>query len=163
VISILVPEGAAPMSTDATRTAMNSVRLEQTLDVSKSRAYNCALDILRAYKLSGNFPINLQIVLQDLGALPYIAFVIEPKRCCSDRRRVLFRPRDNVDADTFSVMIQSVKDRIAFEAQEARWISWGRTLIAQRTFTLFYAIAIRLFWTLMGREHTKCIEKLSTL
>jgi hypothetical protein len=142
---------------------MNSVRLEQTLDVSESRAYDCALDILRAYKLSGNFPINLQIVLQDLGALAHVAFVIEPKRFCSDRRRVVFQPRDNVDADTFSVMIQSIKDRIAFEAQETRWISWGRTLIAQRRLTLFYATAARLFWSLMAREHTKCIEKISTL
>jgi hypothetical protein len=151
------------MSTDAIRTTMNSVRLEQTLDVSESRAYDCALDILRAYKLSGNFPINLQIVLQHLGALAHVAFVIEPKRFCSDCRRVVFWPRDNVDADTFSVMIQSIKDRIAFKAQEPRWIPWRRTLIAQRTFTLSYAIAASHFWTLVGRERTRCIEKVSTL
>ena len=112
------------MSTDAIRTAMNSVRLEQTLDVSESRAYDCALDILHAYKLSGNFSINLQIVLDDLGASADIAFVIEPKRFCSDRRRVVFQPRDDVDADTFSAMIRSIKDRIGVEAQQPRWIGW---------------------------------------
>jgi hypothetical protein len=126
-----------------------SVRLGQALDISESRAYDCALDILRAYKLSGNFPINLQIVLKDLGALADIEFVIEPKRFYSDRRRVVFRPRDNVNTDTFSAMMRSIKDRIGFESQQARWISRGQTSIVKRTFMLLYEIAVRHLWNLI--------------
>jgi hypothetical protein len=35
--------------------------------------------------LSGNFPINLQIVLKDASFLADVAFVIGPKRFYSDR------------------------------------------------------------------------------
>jgi hypothetical protein len=142
------------MSTDAIGRAIHDVRLEQALDVSQSRTYDCALDILRAYKLSGNFPINLQIVIKDLGDLADIAFVIEPKRFYSDRRRVVFRPRDNVDADTFGAMMCSIRDRIGFEVRQPRWISWGQTSIIQRTFMLLYEIAVRRRSNLMpARAH----------
>jgi hypothetical protein len=73
--------------------------------------------------LSGNFPINLQIVLKDARFLADVAFVIEPKRFYSDRRRVVFWPRDNVDADAFSVMMRSIQDRIGYDAQQPGWIS----------------------------------------
>ena len=142
------------MSTDAIRMAIHNVRLEQALDISESRAYDCALDILQAYKLSGNFPINLQIVLKDLGALADIAFVSEPKRFYSDRRRVVFQPRNNVDAETFNAIIRSIKDRIGFEAQQPWWMSLGRTSVVQRTFMLLYEIAVRPLRNLMpARAH----------
>src|SRR6516165_7577297 len=101
----------------------HNMRLQQTLDISQSRAYDCALDILRAYKLSANFPINLQIVLKDARFLADVAFVIKPKRFYSNRRRVVFWPRDNVDADAFSVMMRLIQDRIGYDAQQPGWIS----------------------------------------
>ena len=64
---------------NALNTATSILGSEQSLDLSESRAHDCALDILQAYKLSDNFPINLQIVLTDLGAFADVAFVIEPK------------------------------------------------------------------------------------
>ena len=151
------------MSTDTIRRAIHNVRLEQALDVSESRAYDCALDILRAYKLSGNFPINLEIVLKDLGALADIAFEIEPRRFYSDCRRVLFWPRDNVDADTFSAIMRSIRDRIGFEAQQLRWVSWGRTSIVRRTFMLLYEIAARPLSNLNDGESTSGALKRSAL
>jgi len=137
------------MSTDAIRRGIHYGRLEQALDVSESRAYDCALDILRVYKLSGNFPINLQIILKDLGALADISFVIEPRRFYSDRRRVVFHPRGNVDANTFSAIMRSIKNRIGFGARQPGWISWGRTSSGQRTFMLLYERAVRPLWNLM--------------
>jgi hypothetical protein len=92
------------------------------LELSEARAYDCALKILGAYKLTGNFPIDLQIVLKDLGVLDKITYEIEPKSPLSDRRNVIFRPNDNVHMDRFSEITRSIKGRIGFDATLPWWV-----------------------------------------
>src|ERR1019366_4227450 len=50
-----------------------------TLDLSASRAHDAALDILGVYKLTGNFHINLEIVLKDLAVFDKVTYEIEPE------------------------------------------------------------------------------------
>lgn len=92
------------------------------LELSEARAYDCALEILGAYKLTGNFPIDLQIVLKDLGVLDKITYEIEPKSPLSDRRNVIFRPNDNVHMDRFSEITRSIERRIGFDATLPWWV-----------------------------------------
>jgi hypothetical protein len=99
----------------------------RTLDLSASRAHDCALDILGAYKLTGNFHINLAIVLKDLGALDEVAYEIEPETLLplrADRRHVVFRPKQDVPMDRFDEIMRSLTGRIGFEATP--W--WCRVL-----------------------------------
>jgi hypothetical protein len=89
------------------------------LDLSKSRAHDAALDILRAYKLTGNFHVNLEIVLKGIGVFDKVTYQIErnPKLSyCQDCRHVLFKPNENVPNDMFGEIIKSIKARIAFDA-----------------------------------------------
>ena len=87
-----------------------------------SRAYDCALDILGAYKLTGNFHVDLQIVLKDLGVLDKITYEIEPKTPLSDCRHVIFRPNDNVHRDRFTEITRSIESRIGFNATLPWWV-----------------------------------------
>jgi hypothetical protein len=137
------------MDTDRVRIAGSSERLEQALDISESRAYECALEIIGAYRLSGNFPVNLQIVLESCGALGAIQFTIMPKRFCSDSRRVVFYARDNVYPDRFSAIIGSIRSRIGFDAQQLSSVTQGCTPIVQRTLCLLYETAACISRTLM--------------
>ena len=100
--------------------------LSRTLDLSASRAHECALDILGAYKLTGNFHINLEIVLKDLGAFDKVTYEIESETLLpfhSDRRHVVFWPNENVHIDRFGEIMRSVTGRIGFDAT-LPW--WGR-------------------------------------
>ena len=96
--------------------------INDALDLSESRAYDCAQDILGAYKLSGDFHVDLQIVLKDLGVLDKITYEIEPKAPLSDCRHVVFRPNDNVHKDRFSEIIRSIKSRIGYDATRPWWV-----------------------------------------
>jgi hypothetical protein len=53
--------------------------LARVLDVSESRTHGSALQILRAYKLTGNFHVNLEIVLKHLAAFDKVTCEIEPE------------------------------------------------------------------------------------
>jgi hypothetical protein len=53
--------------------------LARTLDLSESRAHGSTLQILRAYKLIGNFHVNCEIVLKDLAAFDKVTYEIEPE------------------------------------------------------------------------------------
>jgi hypothetical protein len=100
----------------------------RTLDLSASRAHDCALDILGAYKLTGNFYINLEIILKTLGALDEVAYEIEPEMLLpfrSDRRQVVFWPSQNVSMDRFNEIMQSLAGRIGFDAT----LPWWRRLL----------------------------------
>jgi hypothetical protein len=93
--------------------------LSRTLDLSKSRAYDAALDILGAYKLTGNFHINLEIVLKSLGAFDKVTFEVEPKAKRPhhpDCRHVVFRPSATLPLDRFGEIIRSVEAQIGFDA-----------------------------------------------
>ena len=96
--------------------------IHEALELSESRAYDCALDILRAHKLTGNFVIDLQIVLKDLGVHDKITYEIEPKSPLSDCRHVVFQPNDNVHMDRFREITRSIKDRIGFDATLPWWV-----------------------------------------
>ncbi len=89
------------------------------LDLSKSRTYDAALDILGAYKLTGNFHTNLEIVLESIGAFDEVTYELEPKAKLllhPDFRRVVFRSNAEVRADRFSEIIRSLQARIGFDA-----------------------------------------------
>jgi hypothetical protein len=89
-----------------------------TLDLSKSRAYDAALEILGAYKLTGNFCVNLEIVLGALGARNEVTFDVQPATLPyhPDCRHVEFRAKTNMSPDRFHEIVGSVKVRVAFDA-----------------------------------------------
>jgi hypothetical protein len=108
------------------RSAVSAVsydrNISHTLDLSESRTYDCALEILGAYKLTGNFPTELQIVLKELGVLDKVAYDIEPKSPLSDSRHVTFRPSDDVHVDRFREIVRSIESRIGFNATLPWWV-----------------------------------------
>lgn len=96
-------------------------RAVATLDLSELRTYDCAVAILRAYKLTGNFVTELEIVLRDLGVIDKVTYQIEPKSPLSDQRRVTFRPTATVHADRFQEIIWLVNKQIGFDATLPWW------------------------------------------
>jgi hypothetical protein len=88
-----------------------------TLDLSRSRAHDAALDILKAYKLSGNFHGNLETVLKDMGVCDLVTYQVElnPRLAFPDCRSVVFTPNEDLPDDTFGEIIRSIKARIGFE------------------------------------------------
>lgn len=92
-----------------------------TLELSKSRTYDCALDVLGAYKLTGNFPLDLEIVLKDLGVLGRVTFEIKPRHMLSDCRHVEFLAGDRLDPNQFHAVMRAIKDRIGFDAARFSW------------------------------------------
>jgi hypothetical protein len=85
------------------------------LDLSKSRANDAVLDILGAYKLTGNFHVNLEIVLKNIGAFDKVRYRVEPNPKLSyptDCRHVVFEPNENVSSHLFGEIIGSIKARI---------------------------------------------------
>jgi len=98
---------------------------ERTLDLSASRAYDSALEILGAYKLTGNFHINLEIVLKEIDAFDKVTFEVEPMSqlpYSTDCRRVLFRPNENVRTSQFSDIMRAINRRIGFDATCPWWV-----------------------------------------
>jgi len=92
-----------------------------TLELSESRTYDCALEILGAYKLTGCFPTELEIVLRDLGVLDKMTYRLEPKSPLSDSRHVVFWPNDNVHEDRFREITRLINARIGFDATLSWW------------------------------------------
>src|SRR5215470_7939763 len=104
----------------ATRSASRSC----ALDLSKSRAHDAVLDILRAHKLTGNFHVNLEIFLKAIGVFDKVTYQIERNPKLShfqDCRHVVFKPNENVPTDVFGDIIKSIEARIGFESP-----SWAR-------------------------------------
>jgi len=93
-----------------------------TLELSESRTYDAALETLGAYKLTGNFPVDLEIVLKDLRVLDKVTFEIKPKTLLSDTRHVEFRPTDKVQLDRFADIVRSVKNRIGADPTRPWWV-----------------------------------------
>jgi hypothetical protein len=100
--------------------------ISRTLDLSESRTYDAALDSLAAYKLTGNFPVDLEIVLKDLRVLDKVTFEIKLKTLLSDFRHVEFRPARHVHKDRFDEIMRSVSDRIGVEVMPPFWTSLFR-------------------------------------
>src|ERR1700685_3610614 len=118
------------MTSIATRSATSagkvwvsdSRNISQTLDLSELRTYDAALETLGAYKLTGNFPTELEIVLKDLRVLDKVTFDIKPKSPLSDCRHVEFRPTDKVHSDRFIEIMRTVKKRIGAYSMQAWWV-----------------------------------------
>ena len=102
--------------------AADSRNLSQTLALSEVRTYDAALETLGAYKLTGNFPTELEIVLKDLRVLDKVTFDIKPKSPLSDCRHVEFRPTDKVHRDRFTEIMRSVKKRIGADSTQPWWV-----------------------------------------
>jgi hypothetical protein len=95
--------------------------ISRTLDLSESRTYDAALDSLGAYKLTGNFLAELEIVLKDLRVLDKITFEIKPKSLLSDCRHVEFRPKRHVHKDRFDGIMRFISSRVGFEPTPPFW------------------------------------------
>ena len=102
--------------------ATDSGILSQTLELSELRTYDAALETLGAYKLTGHFPTELEIVLKDLRVLDEITFDIKPKSPLSDCRHVEFRPTDKVHRDRFVEIMRTVRKRIGANSTQSWWM-----------------------------------------
>jgi hypothetical protein len=119
-----VPEPALSSSEDPLRPATGHIKATRhhaqsyALDLSRSRTHDAVLDILNAYKLSGNFHGNLEIVLKDMGVFDMVSYQIEsnPALALPDCRHVVFTLNENVPGDRFDDVIATIKERIGFHA-----------------------------------------------
>jgi hypothetical protein len=94
----------------------------RTLELSEYRTYDRALETLGAYKLTGNFPTELEIVLRDMRALTMLTFEIEPKSGRSDCRRVEFRPKSNIRQQQFDDIMRHIEIELGVtEPSNAFW------------------------------------------
>jgi hypothetical protein len=101
--------------------APDSRNISQTLELSELLTYDAALETLGAYKLTGNFPTELEIVLKDLRVLDKVTFDIKPKSALSDCRHVEFRPTEKVHGDRFVEIMRTVKRRIGADSTQPWW------------------------------------------
>jgi len=102
--------------------AADSRSISQTLELSELRTYDAALETLGAYKLTGHFPTELEIVLKDLRVLDQVTFDIKPKSPLSDCRHVEFRPTDKIHGDRFIEVMRTVKKRIGAHSTQSWWV-----------------------------------------
>jgi hypothetical protein len=127
-ITIVIGGACAPSIAWAylvARQLLHRPRPSHKLALSAARAYDCALSILGAYKLTGNFHTNLELVLRDIGAFDKVTFEVKTGDrllYLTDCRRVLFRPRENVHIGQFRDIICSIKNRLEFRGIRGRWI-----------------------------------------
>jgi hypothetical protein len=119
-----MPQPAAPRCGDDPLQPAGRVTLTRhhgrpcALDLSRSRTHYAALDILEAYKLSGNFHSNLGAVLKDMGVFNMLSYQVEPNAAFTfpDRRHVVFTPAENASGDMFDHITAAIKVRIGFDA-----------------------------------------------
>jgi hypothetical protein len=96
--------------------------ISQALELSEARTYDAALETLGAYKLTGNFPTELEIVLKDLRVFDKVTFDIKPKSQLSDCRHVEFRPTDKVHRDRFAEIMRTIEKRIGADSTQPWWM-----------------------------------------
>jgi hypothetical protein len=98
---------------------------ERTLALSRMRTHDAVLDILKAYKLSGNFHTNLDLVLKDMGVSDMVTCRSEPHPAFAvpDRRHVVFTFRSDVPDGKCDGIVRAIEARIGFGPP---W--WGRLL-----------------------------------
>jgi hypothetical protein len=110
----------SPTSATKQQNADNQL-FRRTLELSESRTYDRALETLGAYKLTGNFPTELEIVLRDMRALGKVTFEIKPKSGWSDCRQVEFRPKAEVPRDHFDDILRHIKNELGSIEQKPFW------------------------------------------
>jgi hypothetical protein len=115
--SVLRPAASAP-----THWTSDPRNVGETLELSEARTYDAALDSLGAYKLTGNFPLDLEIVLKDLRVLDEVTFNVKPKTLLSDSRHVEFRPAEKVCLDRFAEVMRSIASRIGTDPARPWWV-----------------------------------------
>jgi hypothetical protein len=93
----------------------------RTLELSEARTYDRALETLGAYKLTGNFPTELEIVLKDMRALSVLTFEIKPKSGWSDCRQVEFRPRSCIRQQQFEDIVRHIDNELGVEPSKPFW------------------------------------------
>src|ERR1700733_4011108 len=93
----------------------------RTLELSEARTYDRALETLGAYKLTGNFPTELEIVLRDMRVLGKVTFEIKPKLRWSDCRQVEFRPKVEIRNDHFDDILRHIKIELGSIEQKPFW------------------------------------------
>ena len=96
--------------------------ISQMLELSELRTYDAALETLGAYKLTGHFPTELEIVLKDLRVLDKVTFDIKPKSPLSDCRHVEFRPTDKSHRDRFVEIMRTLRKRIGADSTQPWWM-----------------------------------------
>jgi len=107
---------------DTTHWTSDPRHIGQTMEISQSRTYDAALETLGAYKLTGYFPAELEIVLKDLRVLDKVRFDIKPKSLLSDSRQVIFRPTDNVSLDDFAAIVGQITKLIGSNRTRSWWV-----------------------------------------
>jgi hypothetical protein len=110
----------SPVSATKQQNADNQL-FSRTLELSESRTYDRALETLGAYKLTGNFPTELEIVLRDMRALGKVTFEIKPKLRWSDCRQVEFRPKAEIRNDHFDDIMRHIKNELGSIEQKPFW------------------------------------------
>jgi hypothetical protein len=108
----------APAAITQPELLARSLSSSRALDLSRTLAYDAALEILGAYKLTGNFHANLEIVLKALAAADEVTFEVEPadgQPYHPDCRHVVFHADGGVSADRFNDIIRSIRMRLAFD------------------------------------------------
>jgi hypothetical protein len=120
-MSVLAVESAASASHASGHSNIGNENVSDILEISASRTYDCALEILGAYKLAGNFPLDLEIVLKHLGVLGQVTFEIKPRSIFSDCRRVEFLAGDNIDADQFRNMLRRIESLTGCDSAPSSW------------------------------------------
>lgn len=121
-MGILAVDSAASASHAPRHSSGDNAKLGNTLEISESRTYDCALEILGAYKLTGNFPLDLEIVLKSLGVLGQATFEIKPKSVFSDCRRVEFLAGDKTDPNQFQGILRMIESRIGSHSTPLSWM-----------------------------------------
>jgi hypothetical protein len=94
----------------------------RTLELSEVRTYDRALETLGAYKLTGNFPTELEIVLRDMRALNVLTFEIKQKTGWSDCRQVEFRPKSCIRQQHFEDIVRNIENELGVvESSKPFW------------------------------------------
>jgi hypothetical protein len=95
------------------------------LDLSRARTHDAALNILKAYKLSGNFCSNLEVVLKDMGVSDVVTYRTEPHPAFAfpDCRHVVFTLSGELPDGRCDDIVRTIEARIGFATP---W--WGRML-----------------------------------
>ncbi|HTP90746.1 MAG TPA: hypothetical protein VMJ52_03365 [Xanthobacteraceae bacterium] len=118
--------GTLPLDTATTSVPTHRTvdprNIEEMLEISQSRTYDAALGILGAYKLTGHFPTEFEIVLRDLGVLDKVVFHIKPKSPLLDTKHVVFRPTENAHLDEFAAIVRSIAKRIGSNPTRRWWV-----------------------------------------
>jgi hypothetical protein len=108
------------------QTNTGEINTSQSLDLCQTRTYDWALTTLGAYKLTGNFTAELEIVLRDLEVLDEVTYEIAPKKLSSllsSVRHVTFWANVNVRDKRFREIMHLINRRIGVRR---RW--WARLL-----------------------------------